>query len=77
MDNNEIITAILYGLIGESGGLSAVVFVWGMVEYATKIGLPSVQRDRGVRVMEWGVGLLLTAVILAALLKLLVRWQWI
>lgn len=77
MDTSETITAILYGLIGGSGGLSAVVFIWGMVEYATKIGLPADMRNRGVRIMEWGVGLLLTAVILAALLKLLVRFQLI
>lgn len=69
-----MIITILYGLIGATGALSIVVFVWGLVEYLTKIGLPSDMRNRGISIMEWGVRLVVTAVFLIVALKLVQRW---
>ena len=74
MTESATIITILYALIGATGALSVVVFVWGFVEYATKIGLPSKQRDYGISIMEWGVRFIITAVFLIVVLKFLERW---
>lgn len=74
MTNTETLITIVYALIGATGALSIVVFVGGFADYITKIGLPSVQRDRGVAIMEWGVRLVITAVFLILVLKLLQNW---
>lgn len=70
----DTLITIIYGMIGASGALAIVVFLWGFVEYITKIGLPSVQRDKGVGIMEWGVRLIVTAVFLILALQLVEKW---
>lgn len=73
MDENSMVT-VLYGLIGISGALSVVLFIWGFIEYITRIGLPAVRRDKGVHIMEWGVGMVITGIVLIGVLKLVQRW---
>lgn len=70
----DTLITIIYGMIGASGALAIVVFLWGFVEYITKIGLPSVQRDKGVGIMEWGVRLIVTSVFLVLALQLVEKW---
>jgi len=74
MTESEMIVTILYGMIGATGALSIAIFVWGFIEYITKIGLPSKQRDRGIGIMEWGVRLVITAIFLIVALKYLQDW---
>lgn len=74
MPESHMLVTVIYGLVGATGALAIVVFIWGFVEYITKIGLPAIQRDRGVSIMEWGVRLIITAIFLILVLKFLERW---
>lgn len=74
MSESEMIITIVYGLIGATGALSIIVFIWGFIEYITKIGLPADQRNSGIAIMEWGVRLVITAVFLIVALKFLQDW---
>lgn len=74
MTEGEMLVTIVYGMIGATGALSIAVFIWGFTEYISKIGLPSVQRDRGIGIMEWGVRLVITAIFLIVALKFLQDW---
>lgn len=69
-----MLITVVYGLIGGTGALAIVVFCWGFAEYITKIGLPSEQRDDGIEIMQWGVRLILTVIVLIVALKLLEGW---
>lgn len=68
------IILIIYGLIGITGALSMLVFAWGFIEYITRIGLPSERRNKGVHIMEWAVGLVITSIVLIGILNLVQRW---
>lgn len=74
MTGSETLITILYALVGATGALSIVIFIWGFIEYLTKIGLPDKMRDPGINIMEWGVRFILTSVFLIAALKLFERW---
>jgi len=70
MAGSELIITIFYGLIGITGALALVIFTWGTVEYLTRIGYPGEMRDGGIKIMEWGVGLLITSIILVGVMNL-------
>lgn len=72
MNENSLIITILYGLVGVLGSLSVVVMVWGFVTYIARLGL--VRRDEGIDIMEWGVRLIVTAIVLVGILHLAQRW---
>lgn len=74
MAESEMLITITYGLIGATGALAVAIFAWGFVEYITKIGLPSMQRDGGIAIMQWGVRLIITAICIIFALRYLERW---
>jgi len=67
METNSF-TILLYAMIGISGALSVVVFVWGFVTYISRLGTD--RRIAGIRIMEWGVGLVMTSIFLIGVLNL-------
>lgn len=67
MESNFII--LLYAMTGISGALSVVVFVWGFVTYISRLGTD--RRVAGIRIMEWGVGLVMTSIFLIGVLSFL------
>ncbi|HWO07125.1 MAG TPA: hypothetical protein VNM40_00920 [Candidatus Paceibacterota bacterium] len=58
---------LLYALIGIFGALSVIVFLWGFVVYLARLGTE--RRVLGIRIMEWGVALILTAIALIGVLR--------
>ena len=66
---SETLIILTFALIGISGALSFVVFVWGFVVYISRLGTE--RRVEGIRIMEWGVGLIITAIILIGVLRFL------
>ena len=72
MTASEILIVILYRLVGAIGALSVVVMVWGFITYIMRLG--QVRREEGIHLMEWGVGLMITALILIGILHLFERW---
>jgi hypothetical protein len=69
MSTTDTIITLVYALIGISGALSLVVFAWGFVVYVSRLGTE--RRIEGIWIMEWGVGLVITAIILIGVLRLL------
>ncbi len=69
MSTTESIITLVYALIGISGALSIVVFVWGFTIYISRLGTE--RRIEGIRIMEWGVGLAITSIALIGVLRLL------
>ncbi len=63
---------VLYGLIGISGALSIIVMVWGFLVYIFRLG--TVRREEGIHIMQWGVRLVITSVILIGVMRLIGRW---
>ena len=63
---------VLYGLIGISGALSIIVMVWGFLVYIFRLG--TVRREEGIHIMQWGVRLVITSVILIGVMRLVGRW---
>lgn len=59
---------LLYAMIGISGALSLAVFVWGFAVYISRLGTD--RRVEGIRIMEWGVGLVMTSIFLIGILRL-------
>jgi hypothetical protein len=72
MSMSEMFSMILYGMIGVVGALSIIQFVRGFLTYITRLGTD--RRDDGLKIMEWGVALVMTLIILIAILNLLKRW---
>ncbi len=72
MTESSAIILIFYGLIGVAGALSVVIMVWGFVTYVMRLG--QVRREEGIKIMEWGVGFIITAIVLIGILHLLKRW---
>ena len=72
MSTTDTIVLLLYALIGISGALSAAVFTWGFIIYILRLGTE--RRIAGIRIMEWGVSLILTAIILIGAIRLLEHW---
>ena len=72
MNESSILVSILYGLVGATGALSLVVLLWGFVVYIMRLG--QVRRDEGIHIMQWGVGLIITAIILIGVLRLVQHW---
>ncbi len=60
---------LLYAMIGISGALSLVIFVWGFAVYISRLGTD--RRVAGIRIMEWGVGLVMTSIFLIGVLRFL------
>lgn len=60
---------LLYAMIGISGALSVVVFMWGFATYISRLGTD--RRIAGIRIMEWGVGLVMTSIFLIGLMRFL------
>lgn len=74
MTESDAVILIIYGLIGSTGALSVAIFIWGFIEYITKIGLPADKRNRGIEILEWGVRFLITSIVLIGVLKVVSRW---
>ena len=72
MTESSAIILILYALIGICGALSVVVLVWGFIVYISRLGTE--RRDKGLDVMEWSVGLLITAIVLIGIMRLILWW---
>ncbi len=68
MEATPLFITVLYGLIGATGALSVVVFVWGISLYIARLGTE--RRADGIDMMEWSVGLGVTVIILIGLLRL-------
>ncbi len=66
METNSF-TILLYAMIGISGALSVVIFVWGFVVYISRLGTD--RRVAGIRIMEWGVGLVMTSIFLIGVMR--------
>jgi|GEM_PF-1641237 len=71
LSTSERLVYLMYGLIGFFGALAVLVFVWGFVMYLVRLG--TVQRDDGIKIMEWGVGLVLTVLVLVGIFRF-VAW---
>ena len=69
MDTQETFIILTYALIGISGALSIIVFVWGFATYISRLGTD--RRIAGIRIMEWGVGLVTASIVLIGILHLL------
>jgi hypothetical protein len=67
MGATDTLSLLLYAVIGISGALALVVFVWGIIVYAARLGTE--RRVQGIRIMEWGVALILTSVLLIGALR--------
>lgn len=67
MSTAETFTLLVYALIGISGSLSIVVFVWGAGVYLSRLGTE--RRVAGIRIMEWGIAFVFTSILLIALLR--------
>lgn len=65
----QSITILVYAMIGITGALALVVFLWGFAIYISRLGTD--RRIAGIHIMEWGVGLLITSVVLIGVLRLL------
>jgi hypothetical protein len=72
MSMSEMFSMVLYGMIGVVGALSIIQFMRGFLMYITRLGTD--RRDEGLKIMEWGVALVMTLIILIAILNLLKRW---
>jgi hypothetical protein len=72
MSMSEMFSMVLYGMIGVVGALSIIQFARGFLMYITRLGTD--RRDEGLKIMEWGVALVMTLIILIAILNLLKRW---
>lgn len=72
MSTTETAILLIYALIGVSGALSIVVFVWGFIVYIIRLGTE--RRVEGIRIMEWGVSLIFTAIILIGVMRFLEHW---
>ena len=72
MSGSSLIIAIVYGIVGGVGALSVFVMIWGFVTYIVRLG--TVRRDEGIKIMAWGVRLIITAIILIGVLRLLQHW---
>jgi hypothetical protein len=72
MSEGEIFSIILYGAIGIAGALSFLFFVWGFITYISRLGTE--RRNEGIHVMEWGVALVITVIVLIAIQNLLQNW---
>ncbi len=64
-------TLIMYGLIGITGALSAILFFAGFVMYLARLG--TFRRKSGISIMEWGVRLIITSIVLMGILRF---WGW-
>lgn len=69
MSATETVVLLFYAMIGISGALSVVVFVWGFVTYIARLGTE--RRVYGIRIMEWGVAIILTSVLLIGVMRIL------
>lgn len=69
MSTTETIVTLAYALVGISGALSLIVFIWGFVVYISRLGTE--RRVEGIWIMEWGVGLIITAILLIGVARLL------
>lgn len=67
MEMTELFITVLYGLIGVTGALSVVVFVWGLSVYIARLGTE--RRTEGIDTMEWSVGLAVTVIVLIGFLR--------
>ena len=72
MTTISILVSVLYGLIGATGALSLVVMVWGFLVYIFRLG--TARREEGIRIMQWGVRLVITSVILIGVMRLVTHW---
>lgn len=68
MDVRELII-LIYAMIGITGALALIVFTWGFVVYISRLGTD--RRIQGIRIMEWGVGFVITSIFLIGFLRLL------
>jgi len=72
MSESEFVILTLYGAIGFSGALSILIFLWGLIVYLSRMGTD--RRQEGLDIMEWGVGLAITSVVLIGILHFAQNW---
>ena len=65
---------VLYSAIGVFGAASLVTFLAGAGTYFARMGLE--YRLDGIRVMEWGIRLIITTLFLIGLLRFLTLYWW-
>lgn len=70
-----MLESIIYGLIGGTGALSIVIFLFGFATYIARLG--TVRREDGFENMQWGVALAITSIILIGVLNFLRAWLFI
>ncbi|MFZ2886872.1 MAG: hypothetical protein WA021_03575 [Minisyncoccia bacterium] len=68
MSTIDTFVILLHALIGVSGALSVLVFLWGFCVYIARLGTE--RRVHGIRIMEWGVSLIFTSIILIGVMRL-------
>lgn len=57
---------IMYAAVGVLGAVSFVVFVAGFIQYLSRLGTE--RREDSIKIMEWGVSIMVMAVLCAAVL---------
>ena len=67
MAETSTFVLILYALIGISGALSIIAFVRGFITYISRLGTE--RRDEGIKIMEWSIGFIITAIVLIGILR--------
>ena len=68
----DAVVLTVYGLIGATGALSILVMICGFIVYIIRLGTE--RRSEGIHIMEWGVALVITSIVLIAILHLLGNW---
>lgn len=72
MTESSTFIVLIYGFIGVSGALSLILLAWGFILYLARLGTE--RRVEGIKIMEWAVGLLITAIILIGVVRLVKWW---
>lgn len=68
MNDLETFVILMHALAGVAGALSVIVFAWGFVVYLTRLGTE--RRLEGIHIMEWGVALMFSALVVIGVLRL-------
>ncbi len=69
MSTLEMLIAMVYAFIGALGTLSILIFSLGCGLYIVRLGTE--RRIQGIRIMEWGVGLMVATILLVGVLHIL------
>lgn len=72
MEETSTIVVAMYGLIGATGAVSLLIYVWGFAVYISRLG--TVRRDEGINIMIWASGFAIATIVLIGILNFLENW---